>query len=104
MGLRESEKAVTDSVAAWERAEQQRLAAAAAAQAAALAAAEYSTVHSASSHTSSAQGGSGVTTHAAAPAPTYAPGVSSTRPDNTGCGPCPGATLVLTPSGYWGCP
>ena len=98
MSLRESEKAVTDSVAAWERAEQRRLAAAAAARAAAIAAAEYSAANS------SARGSSSVTTRAAASSPYYAPGVSSARPDNTGCGPCPGATLVLTPSGYWGCP
>lgn len=101
MSLRESEKAVTDSVAAWERAEQQRLASAAAARAAAIAAAEYSA--SRSEATVYSGGGGSVTTHAAT-APHYAPGVSSTRPDNTGCGPCPGATLVLTPSGYWGCP
>jgi hypothetical protein len=101
MSLREAEKAVTDSVAAWERAEQARLAAAAAARAAAIAAAEYS-AHL-DSTTSPAGGGGSVTTHAATVAH-YAPGVSSTRPDNTGCGPCPGATLVLTPSGYWGCP
>lgn len=102
MSLRESEKAVTDSVAAWERAEQQRLAAAAAARAAAVAAAEYVSAHYSSAHYSSAQGSSVATRTAAAPH--YAPGVSSTPPDNTGCGPCPGATLVLTPSGYWGCP
>ncbi|WP_426520196.1 hypothetical protein ACPPVQ_07510 [Diaminobutyricibacter sp. McL0618] len=52
---------------------------------------------------SSAQGSSSVTTPAA-PAPHYAPGVSATRPDNSGCGPCPGATLEQAQSGYWGSP
>lgn len=97
MNLRESEKAVTDSVAAWEAAEQQRLAAAAAARAAAAAAAEYTSVH----HTVTR-----VTTRTTtvSSASSNTPGASPTPPDNSGCGPCPGATLVLTQSGYWGCP
>lgn len=100
--LKESEKAVTDSVAAYEQAELQRLAAQAAATAAALTAAEY---QEARSRTADPVAPS----HASAPAPAaaapyYAPGVTSVPPDNSGCGPCPGATLVLTPSGYWGCP
>jgi hypothetical protein len=100
--LKESEKAVTDSVSAWEAAEKQRLAVADAAAAAARAAAEYQ-----ASYAAAESGGSQISAMRAAPAvptPHYAPGVSSTRPDNSGCGPCPGATLVLTPSGYWGCP
>jgi hypothetical protein len=100
--LREAEKAVTDSVSAWVAAEKQRLAVAEAAAAAARAAAEYQ-----ASSAAVGSGGSQISATQAAPAvsaPHYAPGVSSTRPDNSGCGPCPGATLVLTPSGYWGCP
>ncbi len=40
----------------------------------------------------------------AAVAPFSTPGVTSAPPDDSGCGPCPGATLVLTPSGNWGRP
>ncbi|MCX7521851.1 hypothetical protein OSC27_06110 [Microbacterium sp. STN6] len=102
MSLRESEKAVSDSVSAWEHAEAARQAAAAAAAAAAQAAREYQVVHS--SATVSSHRTSVVTRSAArAAAPYLAPGVSATPPANDSCGPCPGATLVLI-QGYWGCP
>ncbi|MFF1634998.1 hypothetical protein [Leifsonia sp. NPDC058248] len=112
--LKEAEKAVTDSVAAWKAAEKRHLAVAAAAAAAARAAAEYQASYvaggsggTAGSRGSDGSGGSPISVTRTAPvvaAPHTAPGVSSARPDNSGCGPCPGATLVLTPSGYLGCP
>lgn len=104
MTLRENEKAVADSVAAWQKAEDARQAAAQAARAAEIAAQEYASTRttSASSWSAPAASASSASVTRSA-APYYAPGVSHTRPSNDPCGPCPGATLVLI-QGYWGCP
>lgn len=116
--LRELEKSVSEQARAFEAAQQAALAAQRAAaeraQAAASAAAAVSAAAEASAQSyadvstsaSSAATTSSARTLTAAPAaqPYYAPGVSHERPANDDCGPCPGATLVLTKWGYWGCP
>lgn len=122
LSLRESEKVVSDSAAVWKKAEHERLAKEAAARVAAAEAAAETAVYSASHESASNSGNvstapsssstpsSSPTQNApshsrtAASTPYFAPGVSHSRPSNDPCGPCPGATLVLTTEGYWGCP
>ncbi|MFC6354954.1 hypothetical protein [Luethyella okanaganae] len=112
--LRAAQKAVTDSVADWQRAEDARLAAeVAAAQAAEPGAAfvsadSWSAPSSSSSRSSSGGSSSGEPAAVkAAPAPVAASVDYGTPPANDNCGPCPGATLVpIVWDGvtYWGCP
>ncbi|MET0726514.1 MAG: hypothetical protein ABWY36_09205 [Leifsonia sp.] len=99
--LREAEKATATDVAAWQVAEDARLAAEAAAQAAAAAAAAQAAQAASWSPDEDSSGSSSGSSPAAAPA---APAASGPVAD---CGPCPGATLVpVVWEGvtYWGCP
>lgn len=107
MQLREAEKAATESTAAWEQAEQQRLAQEAAQAAAAAAQAEREASASSSSNSFSTSPSTRSAVRSSAPAPQAAPVAAAQPPANDGCGPCPGATLVkIVYDGqeFWGCP
>lgn len=100
--LREAEKSATTEAAAWQVAEDARVAAeaAAAAQAAAAASAANSVSYSDDSDDWSGSSSSSSTSSSSAAAPASGPVAED-------CGPCPGATLVpVVWEGvtYWGCP
>lgn len=115
--LRELEKKTTGEVAAWQKAEDARIAAeaAAAAAAAAQAAADAAAAAEAeasvswsdeSSSDSWAEPAAAADSAAAEPAAST-PAPAGDAPANDDCGPCPGATLVpVVYDGvtYWGCP
>ena len=111
--LRELEKKTTEEIAAWQTAEDARIAAAAAAAAAAAqaaadaAAAEAAAAAASWSDESSDDAWVAPPLLAATPQAAAAPAPSSGAPANDSCGPCPGATLVpVVYEGvtYWGCP
>ena len=105
--VRAAEKTVTEQTAAWQVAEDARVAAeaaAAAAAASAAAAAAESSDDSGWTSSSSRSGGSSASTSTTTTTTTTTT-IGAAPP--TGCGPCPGATLVqVTINGtqYWACP
>ena len=109
--VRAAEKSVTEQTAAWQVAEDARVAAEAAAAAAAAAAASAAAAAAADSSndsgwtpSSSRSDGSSASTSTTTTTTTTA---TIAAPPPTGCGPCPGATLVqVTINGtqYWACP
>lgn len=115
-GLRELEKKTTEEVAAWQKAEDARIAAEAAAAAAAAAAAQAAADAAAQAAASESASWSDESTDdswsepaAAEPAAAEpaAAAPAGDAPANDNCGPCPGATLVpVVYDGvtYWGCP
>ncbi|MEL4317750.1 hypothetical protein WJX64_01905 [Leifsonia sp. YIM 134122] len=116
-GLRELEKKTTGEVAAWQKAEDARIAAEAAAAAAAAAVAQAAADAAAAAEAAASVSWTDESSFdswaepaaAAEPAAPAAstPAPAAGAPANDDCGPCPGATLVpVVYDGvtYWGCP
>ena len=107
--VRAAEKSVTEQTAAWQVAEDARVAA----EAAAAAAAAASAAAAAAADSSDDSGWTPSSSRSGGPSASRSTTTTTTTtttiaaPPPTGCGPCPGATLVqVTINGtqYWACP